>query len=44
MPKERGGGFRELVVESGVWQATIHISVFHVLIDLLWNIKTAFSF
>lgn len=44
MPKERGGGFRELEEGSRVWQTTVHVCVFHVLIDLPWNIKTAFNF
>lgn len=44
MPKERGGGCGELEEESGVWQTTMCVCVFHVLIDLAWNIKMAFNF
>lgn len=44
MPKERGGGFGELEEERGVWQTTVCVCVFHVLIDPHLNIKTAFNF
>lgn len=34
----------KLEEERGVWQTTMCVSVFHVLIDLPWIIKMAFNF
>lgn len=44
--KKRGGVFLrvELEEEWGVWQTTMSVFVFHVLIDLPWNIKMACNF